>query len=64
MFSNQGARKSVDSLSPTIPAGPRGDFPFHGYDVAIPIYPIGQIPANSLKETAAQPAAHASAEGL
>ncbi|KAK0626622.1 Vps54-like protein-domain-containing protein [Immersiella caudata] len=30
MFSNQGARKSVDSLSPTIPAGPRGDFPFHG----------------------------------
>lgn len=31
MFSNQGARKSVDSLSPTLSAGPRGDFPFHGY---------------------------------
>ncbi|KAK4453285.1 Vps54-domain-containing protein [Podospora aff. communis PSN243] len=30
MFSNQGARKSVDSLSPTISAGARGDFPFHG----------------------------------
>ncbi|KAK0651914.1 Vps54-like protein-domain-containing protein [Cercophora newfieldiana] len=30
MFSSQGARKSVDSLSPTISAGPRGDFPFHG----------------------------------
>ncbi|KAK3325399.1 Vps54-like protein-domain-containing protein [Apodospora peruviana] len=30
MFSNSGARKSVDSLSPTVQAGPRGDFPFHG----------------------------------
>ncbi|KAK4219327.1 Vps54-like protein-domain-containing protein [Rhypophila decipiens] len=30
MFSNQGARMSVDSLSPTLQAGPRGDFPFHG----------------------------------
>ncbi|KAK4127633.1 Vps54-domain-containing protein [Parathielavia appendiculata] len=30
MFSNQGARKSVDSLSPTLSAGHRGDFPFHG----------------------------------
>lgn len=35
MFSNQAARKSVDSLSPTISAGPRGDFPFHGYDAVI-----------------------------
>lgn len=31
MFSNPGARKSVDSLSPTTPIGPRGDFPFHRY---------------------------------
>ena len=31
MFSNQGARKSVDSLSPTVQTGPR-DFPFHGYE--------------------------------
>ncbi|KAL2172542.1 hypothetical protein VTG60DRAFT_5296 [Thermothelomyces hinnuleus] len=30
MFSNQGARKSVDSLSPTLSVGHRGDFPFHG----------------------------------
>ncbi|KAK4237984.1 vacuolar protein sorting-associated protein 54 [Achaetomium macrosporum] len=30
MFSNQGARKSVDSLSSTLSAGHRGDFPFHG----------------------------------
>ncbi|KAK1760784.1 vacuolar protein sorting-associated protein 54 [Echria macrotheca] len=30
MFSNSSARKSVDSLSPTISAGSRGDFPFHG----------------------------------
>ncbi len=31
MFSNQGGRKSVDSLSPTTtPAGHRADFPFHG----------------------------------
>ncbi|KAK4105080.1 Vps54-domain-containing protein [Parathielavia hyrcaniae] len=30
MFSNQGARKSVDSLSPTMSAGHRADFPFHG----------------------------------
>ncbi|KAK3378519.1 Vps54-like protein-domain-containing protein [Podospora didyma] len=29
MFSNQGARKSVDSLSPTRSTGHRGDFPFH-----------------------------------
>ncbi|KAK3944967.1 vacuolar protein sorting-associated protein 54 [Diplogelasinospora grovesii] len=29
MLSNTGARKSVDSLSPTTPIGPRGDFPFH-----------------------------------
>ncbi|KAK0635203.1 Vps54-like protein-domain-containing protein [Bombardia bombarda] len=32
MFSNPGARKSVDSLSPTVPAGTRADFPFHGLD--------------------------------
>lgn len=32
MFSNQGARKSMDSLSPTTATGPRGDFPFHGCD--------------------------------
>ncbi|KAL2018322.1 hypothetical protein VTK56DRAFT_925 [Thermocarpiscus australiensis] len=30
MFSNPGARKSVDSLSPTLSAGHRTDFPFHG----------------------------------
>ncbi|KAH6626427.1 vacuolar protein sorting-associated protein 54-like protein [Chaetomium sp. MPI-SDFR-AT-0129] len=30
MYSNQGSRKSVDSLSPTLPSGHRGDFPFHG----------------------------------
>ncbi|KAK5662771.1 hypothetical protein OQA88_6178 [Cercophora sp. LCS_1] len=30
MFSSSGARKSVDSLSPTLSAGTRGDFPFHG----------------------------------
>ncbi|KAK0727923.1 Vps54-like protein-domain-containing protein [Lasiosphaeria miniovina] len=30
MFSNSGARKSVDSLSPTRSIGSRGDFPFHG----------------------------------
>ncbi|KAK0719596.1 vacuolar protein sorting-associated protein 54-like protein [Lasiosphaeris hirsuta] len=30
MFSSQGARKSVDSLSPTLGTGSRGDFPFHG----------------------------------
>ena len=31
MYSNQGGRKSVDSLSPTTtPAGHRADFPFHG----------------------------------
>ncbi|KAJ4306577.1 hypothetical protein N0V88_001381 [Collariella sp. IMI 366227] len=36
MFSNQGARKSVDSLSPTLSPGHRGDFPFHG------IAPYGQ----------------------
>ncbi|KAK3328427.1 Vps54-like protein-domain-containing protein [Cercophora scortea] len=30
MFSNPGARKSVDSLSPTLSTGTRGDFPFHG----------------------------------
>ncbi|KXX78752.1 Vacuolar protein sorting-associated protein 54 [Madurella mycetomatis] len=30
MFSNPAARKSVDSLSPAISAGHRGDFPFHG----------------------------------
>ncbi|KAM7194963.1 Vps54-like domain containing protein [Naviculisporaceae sp. PSN 640] len=29
MYSNQGARMSVDSLSPTLQTGPR-DFPFHG----------------------------------
>ncbi|KAH8888900.1 Vps54-domain-containing protein [Thozetella sp. PMI_491] len=29
MYANPGARKSVDSLSPTTPVGPRGDFPFH-----------------------------------
>ncbi|AEO62871.1 bb161ebc-7d62-479c-8044-f02721616bb3 [Thermothielavioides terrestris] len=36
MYSNQGARKSVDSLSPTLSAGHRGDFPFHG------TAPVGQ----------------------
>ncbi|GAB1314385.1 Vacuolar protein sorting-associated protein 54 [Madurella fahalii] len=30
MFSNPGARKSVDSLSPAVSAGHRSDFPFHG----------------------------------
>lgn len=31
MYSSPGARKSVDSLSPTLSVGHRGDFPFHGY---------------------------------
>ncbi|KAL2197622.1 Vps54-like protein-domain-containing protein [Corynascus similis CBS 632.67] len=30
MYSSPGARKSVDSLSPTLSVGHRGDFPFHG----------------------------------
>ncbi|KAK4179494.1 putative vacuolar protein sorting-associated protein 54 [Triangularia setosa] len=30
MFSNQGGRKSVDSLSSTLSAGHRTEFPFHG----------------------------------
>lgn len=63
MYSSSGARKSVDSLSPTLSAGTRGDFPFHGYGALCAAQLIGSA-ANLLKETIAEPTTWASAKGL
>ena len=74
MFSNQGGRKSVDSLSPTtIPAGHRADFPFHGYARAsrlpLSLGPVDQEPqprqiANNSKNSIPWPASPPPAERL
>jgi hypothetical protein len=67
MYSNQGARKSVDSLSPTLSVGHRGDFPFHGYHSPTPSPRNSSAPgsaANSPKNSAQCLPAPPSAEGV